>query len=350
MLMLSFLPLMILFFFRQIISNKVSAVLLSQILQIGFDELANFMEKDKLKLNAVKMYGTHSIIAKDESYRNAVMNRQAKRMALFMDEFIVLNMLLGSNPEKKEQTNMVSLMHRYFKHPCPDNSRTKQELDDEIKAYGTYRMVNVIDTATKKLVHIKIKSIFNIGIINVIEGKSKQDYYDSFLELNGEYIKTEHLVKGEMRVDEIPVPKFKEFNTIILPYQKSDELIQFKNNRFMTHKQLKEVLVTSQAPINPNKMWKMQFFNKNDYDKLTSRNLLDKLEYFLFNKVPDERIDDVFLEKDKILFGSDNDAVSLIDNTPKIAIKDVKETFREEIEYKKEYEKFVEGFIKIHYK
>jgi hypothetical protein len=66
--------------------------------------------------------------------------------------------------------------------------------------------------------------------------------------------------------------------------------------------------------------------------------------------VPDERIDDVFLEKDKILFGSDNDAVSLIDNTPKIAIKDVKETFREEIEYKKEYEKFVEGFIKIHYK
>ncbi len=350
MLMLCFLPLMILFFFRQILLNKVEAVLLSQILQNGLDKLANFMEKDKLKLNTVKMYGTHSIIAKDESYRNEVMNMQAKRMALFMDEFIVLSMLLGCNPEKKEQTNMVSLVHKYLKHPCPDNSRTKQELEDDIVLYGTYRIVNVIDTATKKLVHITLKSIYNIGIINRIGGKSEKDYYDTFLELNGEFIKAEYLSKGDMRIDEMPVLPIKEFNTIILPYQKSDEVIQFQNNRYMAQKQLKEVVITAQAPINPNKMWKMQFFNKEDYNDLTSRSLLKNLEYFCFYKKPEERIDDVFFEKDKILFGSDNDAVSLIDNTPKIAVKEVKETFKQEIEYKKEYEKFVEGFIKIHYK
>lgn len=64
------------------------------------NKIANWIENDKLKLDSAKMYGTHSVLAKDEKFRNENWNYQAKRMAKFMDKFILVNMFISTRYEK----------------------------------------------------------------------------------------------------------------------------------------------------------------------------------------------------------------------------------------------------------
>jgi hypothetical protein len=350
MLMLCFLPIMLLYFFKRITMGGITGIALSEGLLYVFNELANYVEKQKLKLNSVKMYGTHSVLAKDDSYRNVVMNRQAKRMALFMDEFILLTMLLGCNPTTQEQTNMVTLLRKYLKHPCPDNSRTKEELQKELALYGTNSYIYVKDTITKKTVPLSFQGIYNSGLVGKVKGITGNEYKEKFFEYNGEIIKEEYLTISNLTIDKIILPKEITFDTIILPFQTEERIYRFANNTRILHKQIKEVVITGGTTINPNKMWKMQFFNKEDYSLLFNKSLIDKLLEYIELKNPTERIDDVFLEKDKLVFGSDKATVSLIDNTPKIKLEDVIGTFSNEEGMKKEYERFIEEFIKIHYK
>lgn len=343
-----FLPLILIMFVKGLLVNGMTNYAIAIFLQQFLDRFANHIEHQVLNINNSKMWGTHSLLAKDEAFRNKIMNHQALRMALFMDEFILVTMLIGSDIKNEEQVDMVKLLKKYLKHPCPDNNRTKQELSQELKRNGTNSVIYVIDSVTKNIAPVNLNGIIQSGWAGTIKGVSFDMFNRRFFEYNGEVLKKEYLKIPNLTLDKVPISSGMQFQTIILPYQNEEREIRYVNGNTSVRRILREVVITANAPINPNKLWKIQFFNKSFFEKEKSRNILNHF-FDLLNKTDDMKLDEVFLEKDRLLFGDDKVPLSLIENTPKIKLNEVQDRFELEIEMKREYEVFIEEFIKIHY-
>jgi hypothetical protein len=353
-LMTIFLPLVIISFIKRVLSALLLKKIIDPIAKMGLhyikNKIANWIENDKLKLDSAKMYGTHSVLAKDEKFRNENWNYQAKRMAKFMDKFILVNMFIGTDTKNNMQINMEALLKKYLAHPCPDNSKKPAEIKNELELYGNTTYVTVIDSGTKKLTTCFLNTIYRIGIINRIKRATATDYKKRFLELNGEYIKEVNLDDLSFRISEIKVKDYKSFSVILIPFQEVEEYYASFNNKLVRSILLRNVAVTGQTDITKNKMWMMQFFNIKDYGIFQQYTAMETLMNSFKNKKPEENIDELFLEKDRILFGEDKVCISTIDNTNKINCDEVEKVFGTENSMKNHYELFVEAFIKLHYR
>lgn len=331
------------------IPTTIIRTLIKDKLVDGLQNVAKNIEDQFLVLSNPMMYGTHSIMAKDESYRNENWNYSAKRMATFMDKYILLNMFL--KPDKGSFCNFKVLLHQFLTHPFSEGVINTKEVAEQIKENGVSSTFCIIDAKTNTPIGIPLNNILMKGLHKRISTLTNANtYIDLFLEANPEINITD--IKNKVTVKDIH-KRSRILKHIILPFQDEAYYYYYENGKLITtkHKTMKPVVI---YPQNPYKLWMIQFFSKEHYEKFfvsTSflKELWGDIKEIFKKKGQKHAMDKVHLEQKFINFWNENGPALDFSNPTKIQYNEINTSFELEIKMKKEYETFIEEFIKIKY-
>ena len=351
-----FAPLYIEYMLKEILKEFAVAKLLKfigkPIIEYGLNRVGDYIETRKLGIKKQKMWGTHSVMAKDEEYRNKNWNYQAKRMAIFMDKLVITHMLWGSYMQDTtleiESVDMSQLLPRYLANPQKYAIETKSE--EGIKE-NNYNEIYIIDEITNKPIAKKVRDLYAYGYYKREKGISEEIYREMFIKLNYFYVGAGHLSIDNMLDLEIAeiLKDFPTFNILIVPFQKTKVEIHYKNGQYYEIKTmiLDEVLVAAESPAKF-KYWMLQFFNKEYYTKFEQdKSFFDRAKVWL--KINPNSNEPYKIADTINLFADDPDIIIDIDTAIRMNTNDISNEIVLEKKHKKDMEIFMEKFVKIAY-
>jgi hypothetical protein len=351
-----FAPLYIEYMLKEILKEfalaKVLKFLVKEPIKYGLNILGDHIESQHLNLKDKIMWGTHSIMAKDEAYRNENWNYQAKRMAIFMDKLVLSHMLWGTSRQSEEAAievcDLTKLLQVYLLNPqkyASKNNIAKPEVANNVS------IVNIIDLSTNLPVNKTIEEFYKYGFI--LRNKSFSDtlYKDAFWEANLMYLykfgdTLEQVLKLDMKTIKQHFPNFDKLN---IPMQTQAKTIYYHNNAAHIPQTVEIDPITITTESSPKyRYWMLQFFNKKYYTKFENDNtILDRALNWL-NANPDTN--EPYKIADTInLFADDPDIIIEMETAQRMNINDIRSDCTLEIKHKKDMELFMERFIKIAY-
>jgi|GEM_PF-6410750 len=130
----------------------------TNILKKALNMVAQLVENNLLHLHGMHLAGSHSVIAKDEEFRNKGFNQQAIRCAVFMDQLIVMALLGESkkltqdNPgrdgrtEGYEMVDLQHLIHKFLAHPLDEQGTEflPEQTPQNVKSDGKFEQFGVV--------------------------------------------------------------------------------------------------------------------------------------------------------------------------------------------------------------
>lgn len=108
---------------------RVGEAIVDQIIASFMQKLLNmaaeYIEKKLLHFHGPEMAGSHSVIAKDEAFRNKGFNTQAIRCAVFMDQMIVMALFGETKLDGYGDIDMIDMnhfIHKLLAHPLDEQT------------------------------------------------------------------------------------------------------------------------------------------------------------------------------------------------------------------------------------
>jgi hypothetical protein len=252
----------------KVLDAHINAIL-SVVTRKIFYAVSTHIEHKVLALNSPQMYGSHSVIAKDEPFQNENFNYLAQRMAAYTDKNIIAK--LFCNTDLQQNTFYVNDfendLREEFLHPgLPDAQKIETVSTEQGKIkYSTCGMEFKRDAATNSLLLI---DILKWVIKNIAKGY--------VLRFEAEFIRINNLHKSDVKNAKLSIGmlfsrrdkpgKRPSIEPLILqfPYQKIRYWLQYeqgKQTKIAKPEKITDVYATKKyvSSISPQAKY---FFNK----------------------------------------------------------------------------------------